>query len=396
MTPSLATLAAESGGNFVDLEIHLWEWAALLAFIAVLLVVDLLLVHRRPHEIHFKEAAIESSVWISIGLAFTGVIYLIGGSEDGGAAAGEYISGFLLEKSLSVDNVFVWAVIFTYFAVPKMYQFRVLFWGIFGALVLRAIFIFAGSALIENFVVTLAAFGVILLYTAYKLAFSGETEVDPDKSVVLKAVRRIIPSTDKLDGQHLFTRINGKRLATPLFAVLVMVESTDVVFAVDSVPAIFGVARDPFIVFTSNAFAILGLRALYFLLGGMQDKLRYLHYGLGGILAFVGVKMMITFTAEQFEWPSEDFHFPTFLSLGIIAAILAVTVATSLMADRREQAALGAGGPGGTSAGSDPGSRGGGPAGSTDATDSTDSAEVGASGVDVGGVGEDVDEIRNT
>ena len=155
MTPLLLA-ASENASRFVDLEIHWWEWAGLLAFISVLLMVDLLLVHRRPHEIHFKEAAIESAIWISIGLAFTGVIYLIGGSDDGGAAAGEYISGFLLEKSLSVDNVFVWAVIFTYFAVPKMYQFRVLFWGIFGALVLRAIFIFAGSALIERFTVTLA------------------------------------------------------------------------------------------------------------------------------------------------------------------------------------------------------------------------------------------------
>ncbi len=337
MPSFLPTFAAESSGsNFVDLDIALWQWGALLAFIVALLVVDLLLVHRKPHEIHFKEAAIESSIWISIGVSFTGVIYLLGGSADGGAAAGEYISGFLLEKSLSVDNVFVWAVIFTYFAVPKQYQFRVLFWGIFGALVLRAIFIFAGSALIENFTVTLAVFGIILLYTGYKLAFSDDTEVDPDKSIVLRAVRKVVPSTPNLDGQKLFTVENGKRLATPLFAVLVMVETTDVVFAVDSVPAIFGVSRDPFIVFSSNAFAILGLRALYFLLGGMQDKLRYLHYGLGGILGFVGVKMLLTFSAEQFEWPSEDFHFPTFLSLGIIALILAVTVFASLAADKRD------------------------------------------------------------
>lgn len=332
---SLLLAASGTGGNFVDLDIHLWEWGALLGFITVLLVVDLLLVHRKPHEIAFKEAAIESAVWISIGLAFTGVIYLIGG-DQGGKAAGEYISGFLLEKSLSVDNVFVWAVIFTYFAVPKMYQFRVLFWGIFGALVLRAIFIFAGSALIERFTVTLAVFGLILIYTAYKLAFQGETEVDPDKSMVLNVVRRLVPSTDKLDGQKLFTHVNGKRLATPLFAVLVMVESTDVVFAIDSVPAIFGVARDPFIVFSSNAFAILGLRALYFLLGGMQDKFRYLHFGLGGILAFVGGKMLLVFASAQFEWPSDDFHVPTFLSLGVIFGILAVTIVASLVAEKRD------------------------------------------------------------
>jgi tellurite resistance protein TerC len=344
---SLMLAATDANASFVNLDIHLWEWAALVGFIVLLLVVDLLLVHRRPHEIHFKEAAIESAIWISIGVAFTGVIYYIGktsgvaadgthGIDVGAEAAGEYISGFLLEKSLSVDNVFVWAVIFTYFAVPKMYQFRVLFWGIFGALVLRAGFIFAGSALIERFTVTLAVFGVILLYTAYKLAFQEETEVDPEKSIVLRAVRRVVPSTDKLDGQKLFTVQNGKRLATPLFAVLVMVETTDVVFAVDSVPAIFSVSREQFIVFSSNAFAILGLRALYFLLGGMQDKFRYLHYGLGGILGFVGLKMMVTFTAAQFEWPSEDFHFPTFVSLAVIFGILTVTIVASLIAEKRD------------------------------------------------------------
>ena len=346
MSPLLLA-ASDANAKFVNLDIHIWEWVALLAFITLLLMVDLLLVHRRPHEIHFKEAAIESAIWISIGVAFTGVIYYIGktsgvgpdgvhGIDVGAKAAGEYISGFLLEKSLSVDNVFVWAVIFTYFAVPKMYQFRVLFWGIFGALVLRAGFIFAGSALIQKFTVTLAVFGVILLYSAYKLAFQEETEVDPEKSVVLRAVRRIVPSTDKLDGQKLFTVQNGKRLATPLFAVLVMVETTDVVFAVDSVPAIFGVAREPFIVFSSNAFAILGLRALYFLLGGMQDRFRYLHYGLGAILAFVGGKMLLTFTAEQFDFPSKGFHFPTAISLGVILGILAVTIIASMIAEKRD------------------------------------------------------------
>jgi tellurite resistance protein TerC len=201
MFPYLLAASESSSSNFVNLDIHLWQWGALIAFIITLLVTDLLLVHRKPHDISYKEAGIESAIWISIGIAFTGVIFLIGGDENGGKAAGEYISGFLLEKSLSVDNVFVWAVIFSYFAVPKKYQFRVLFWGIFGALVLRAIFIFAGSALIESFTVTLAIFGIILLYTAYKLAFQDETEVDPDKSIVLRAVRKVVPSTDKLDGQ---------------------------------------------------------------------------------------------------------------------------------------------------------------------------------------------------
>ena len=345
--PSLLLASTEANTKFVNLDIHLWEWGALLAFITVLLMVDLLLVHRRPHEIHFKEAAIESAIWISIGVAFTAVIWYIGstsgvgpdgahGIDVGAKAAGEYISGFLLEKSLSVDNVFVWAVIFTYFAVPKMYQFRVLFWGIFGALVLRAVFIFAGSALISKFTVTLAVFGVILLYSAYKLAFQEETEVDPESSIVLRAVRKVVPSTNHLDGQKLFTVENGRRLATPLFAVLIMIETTDVVFAVDSVPAIFGVAREPFIVFSSNAFAILGLRALYFLLGGMQDRFRYLHYGLGAILAFVGFKMLLTFSAEQFEFPSKEFHFPTAASLGVILGILVITIVASMIADKRD------------------------------------------------------------
>lgn len=344
---ALLLASTEANDKFVNLDIHLWEWAALVGFITILLVADLLLVHRRPHEIHFKEAAIESTIWISIGVAFTAVIWYIGstsgvgpdgahGIDVGSKAAGEYISGFLLEKSLSVDNVFVWAVIFTYFAVPKMYQFRVLFWGIFGALVLRAVFIFAGSALISKFTVTLAVFGVILLYSAYKLAFQEETEVDPEKSLVLRGVRKVVPSTDQLDGQKLFTVQNGKRLATPLFAVLVMIETTDVVFAVDSVPAIFGVAREPFIVFASNAFAILGLRALYFLLGGMQDRFRYLHYGLGAILAFVGMKMLLTFSSEQFEFPSKDFHFATPVSLGVILGILVITIVASMIADKRD------------------------------------------------------------
>ena len=340
--------ASEGSAKFVDLEIHPWEWGALLAFIAFLLVFDLLVVHRKPHAIGLKEAAIESAIWISIGVAFTAVIYLIGRTSGvdadgntvnaGASAAGEYISGFLIEKSLSIDNVFVWAVIFSYFAVPDKYQFRTLFWGIFGALVLRAVFIFAGLSLIEAFAFTLVIFGLVLLYTAQKIAFHGETEVNPDKSLVLRAFRRVIPSTESYDGQHLFTKENGKRVATPLFAVLVMVETTDVVFAVDSVPAILAVSQESFIVFSSNAFAILGLRALYFLLNGAQDKLRYLNYGLGAILAFVGVKMILTFTGEQLDFPTEDFHIPTTVSLGVILFVLVVTIVTSLRADRRDRA----------------------------------------------------------
>jgi tellurite resistance protein TerC len=334
----LATIAraaaegsAETRDKFAYLDIEPWYWLALLAFISTLVIVDLLLVHRTAHIIRIKEAAIESAVWISIGLAFTGVIYMIGAPGDQGQAATEYLSGFLIEKSLSIDNVFVWAVIFSFFAVPREYQFRVLFWGIFGALVLRAIFIFAGVALIEKFDWVLYVFGAFLLYTAWKIAHHDETEqVDYSNSKVLRAVRRIIPSTDEYDGQKLFTVRNAKRVATPLFAVLVLIEATDVVFAVDSVPAILAISREQFIVFSSNAFAILGLRSLYFLLAGMAGKFRYLNVGLGFILAYVGMKMLLV--GDPVNW-----HPPTYISLVVIAVVLAITIVLSLRADARER-----------------------------------------------------------
>ena len=318
--------AAESpSDNFVSFDVPFWVWLALIAAIVIMLVVDLLLVHRTPHEISIKEAGIESAVWISIGLAFTGVILWWQGAQ----AAGEYLAGYLIEKSLSVDNVFVWAVIFSYFAIPRKYQFRVLFWGIFGALVLRAVFIFAGVALIEQFDWILYVFGAFLLFTAWRIYRHEETEVHPENNPVLKLVQRIIPSTQELDGQKLFTRKYGRLLATPLFAVLILVETTDVVFAVDSIPAILAVSHEEFIVFSSNAFAILGLRALYFLLAGMQGRFRYLNTGLAVILGFVGVKMLLL----------DVYHIPTWLSLLVIAVILAVTVWASLRADRREEMA---------------------------------------------------------
>ncbi len=246
----------------------------------------------------------------------------------GGGAAGEYLSGYLIEKSLSVDNVFVWAVIFSYFGVPREYQFRVLFWGIFGALVLRAIFIFAGVALIESFEWILYVFGAFLLYTAVKIARHGDAEVHPDRNPALKIVRKLVPSTNEYDGQKMFTRRSGVRLATPLFAVLILIETTDVVFAVDSIPAILAVSREEFIVFASNAFAILGLRALYFCLAGMAGRFRYLNVGLGVVLGFVGIKMLIT----------ELYHFPTWLSLVVITMALTVAVVASLRAEKREMA----------------------------------------------------------
>jgi tellurite resistance protein TerC len=302
--------------------VPIWAWAALIGTIVVLLVADLLLVHRTPHDIGFKEAAIESAVWISIGLSFT--LVMLG--WHGGAAAGEYLSGYLIEKSLSVDNVFVWAVIFSYFGVPQKYQFRVLFWGIFGALVLRAIFIFAGVALLETFDWILYVFGGFLLITAVRVARHQDAEVHPEKNPVLKLVRKVVPSTPDYDGQKMFTRRTGRLLATPLFAVLILVETTDVIFAVDSIPAILAVSREPFIVFSSNAFAILGLRSLYFLLAGMAGRFRYLNMGLGVILAFVGIKMLLV----------EVYHMPTWLSLGVIAVVLTITIVTSLRAEKRE------------------------------------------------------------
>lgn len=315
--------ATESGGgNFVSFDVPGWVWVAFVAGIAVLLMADLLIVHRKPHAISLREAGIESAVWISIGLAFTVVMLM----WQGGGAAGEYLAGYLIEKSLSVDNVFVWAVILSYFSVPAEYQFRVLFWGVFGALVLRAVFIFAGVALIETFDWILYVFGAFLIFTAFRIARHQDAEIHPEDNPVLKLFRKVVPSTTEYDGQKLFTRRAGRLLATPLFAVLVLIESTDVVFAVDSIPAILAVSREPFIVFSSNAFAILGLRALYFLLAGMAGRFRYLNLGLGLILGFVGVKMIIA------EW----YHLPIWLSLGIIAVILTITIVASLRAEKRD------------------------------------------------------------
>ena len=308
--------STDRSSEFVDLDVAAGWWVALLAIISALLLVDLLIVHRESHEVKTREAAIESAVWISIGLTFGLVVWW----GFGGGAASEYYSGYLIEKSLSIDNVFVWALILSYFKVPPRYQHRVLFWGIFGALIMRAIFIFAGVALIERFDWVLYVFGAFLLFTAGKLVFSKSDHVDLSNSKFLKVVHKVVPLTDELDGQRLFTRINGKRLATPLFAVLLLIEMTDVLFAVDSVPAVLAVSHEQFIVFASNAFAILGLRALYFLLADMHARFSYLQQGLAIILAFVGIKMLIH------GW----YHIPTWLSLLVIALVLVASVGFSI------------------------------------------------------------------
>ncbi|MBA2337020.1 MAG: TerC family protein [Acidimicrobiia bacterium] len=330
MTPLLA--AAEGArSNFVQLDVHLWQWGVFLGLVIALLLVDLLVFHREAHEINTREAAVESAAWISIGLLFSLVVWWWFGL----AATGEYVSGYLIEKSLSVDNVFVWALIMSYFKVPQKYQHRVLFWGIFGALVMRAIFIFLGVALIERFGWILYVFGAFLLFTAGRMMFTENDHVDPGNSQFLKIVNRVIPSSDQLDGPHLFTKVNGRRLATPLFAVLLLVELTDVVFAVDSVPAVLAVSHEQFIVFSSNAFAILGLRALYFLLADMHNRFSYLQQGLAIILAFVGVKMIIA------DW----YHIPTWLSLTVIGIVLTGSIAFSLKVERDSAATEGDGRP---------------------------------------------------
>jgi len=313
---SLVSSSAGSSSGKVDLIIEGWHWPVLLSVIGAMLLIDILVVHRNAHEIHTKEAAIESAVWISVGLLF-GLVMLW---EFGSAAAGEYMGGYLIEKSLSVDNVFVWAVLFTHFQVPKMYQHRVLFWGIFGALAMRVGFIFAGVAIINSFKITLILFGLFLLYSGIKLLQTHDDGFDPAKSKAMKVFHRFVPSTDKLDGQKLFTKENGKRLATPLLAVLVLVEITDVIFAVDSVPAVLAVTNEQYIAFASNAFAILGLRALYFLLADMRDHFQYLQTGLGVILGFVGIKMTVSY------W----WHMPIAASLSVIALILTVSIVASL------------------------------------------------------------------
>jgi len=302
------------------MDVPLWAWAAVSALIVAVLLADLLVFHREAHEISMREAAVSSALWVALGVAFGGVVW----ATAGGDRAGEYFAGYLIEKSLSIDNIFVFALLFSYFGVPAAYRHRLLFWGVLGALVFRAAFIFAGAALLENFHWVIYVFGAFLIYTGLKMARHGDQEVHPERNPVLKLLRRVMPVTDEYHGTRFFLRQAGRTVATPLLAVLVAVETTDVLFAVDSIPAIFAVTDEPFLVFTSNAFAILGLRALYFLLAGMMDRFVYLKYGLAAILVFVGIKMVIV----------DIWHVPTTLSLAVIAVVLALSVALSLRATR--------------------------------------------------------------
>jgi tellurite resistance protein TerC len=302
------------------MDVPIWAWAATVAVILGMLALDLLVFHRHAHEVTMREAAATSAVWITLGLTFAGVVAWAWGPT----AAGEYLAGYLIEKSLSVDNIFVFALLLSYFAVPVVNQHRVLFWGVLGALVFRAIFIFAGATLLETFSWTIYVFGAFLVVTGIKMARHDGGEVHPDRNPVLRALRRIVPLTPEYHGQRFFVKDGLKRFATPMLAVLVAIETTDILFAVDSIPAIFAVTDEPFLVFTSNAFAILGLRALYFLLAGMMSRFVYLKLGLAAVLVFVGGKMLL----------SDVYHLPVWASLVAIAAVLTTSVLASLRATR--------------------------------------------------------------
>jgi tellurite resistance protein TerC len=298
------------------MDVSLVIWIALLIGILAMLLVDLLL-HRDAHVISVREAAIWSAIWVAIGLAVGGAIWAFYGSEFGL----QYFAGYVIEKSLAVDNVFVWAVIFSYFAVPRQYQHRVLFYGVVGALVFRAIFIAAGSVLIASFAWILYVFGAFLILTGIKMLRQRNEHIDPSKSQTLRLFRRFVPTTDEYDGQKFLTRRNGVLMATPLLAVVVVVEVTDIIFAVDSIPAIFAVTQEPFLVFASNALAILGLRAMYFLLADLIHRFVYLKAGLSIVLVWVGIKMIVSHA-----W----FTIPTAISLGVVIAIIAVSIIASL------------------------------------------------------------------
>ncbi len=296
-------------------------WIVFAILVAGMMVLDLGVFNRRAHAPSLREAGAWSAVWIALSLIFAVVVWL----RFGGGPALEFTTGYLIEKALSVDNLFVFLIVFRAFRVPAAMQHRVLFWGIVGAVVLRAIFIFAGAALLARFSWILHLFGAFLIFTGIKLLVRhGRTDVDPRDNLAIRAVKRIFPTTRRLDGKRFFTREDARTVATPLFLALVTVELSDVIFALDSIPAIFGVTTDPFLVYTSNIFAILGLRSLYFLLSGMVEKWRYLGHGLAVILIFIGLKML----AEP--W----IHVPIGVSLGVIASILVASGVISARAAR--------------------------------------------------------------
>jgi tellurite resistance protein TerC len=308
-----------------------WLWIGFNIFVLLMLALDLGVFHRKAHVVSIQEASIWSVVWIALAMLFNLGIYLFwdrlapNSTYSNSQAALSFLTGYLIEKSLSVDNIFVFVLIFTFFAVPAAYQHRVLFWGIIGALLMRGALIAVGAALLKEFHWIIYVFGAFLIVTGIRMALHRNEELHPEQNPLVKLLRKVMPVTDNYEGDHFFIRRAGKLMATPLFLVLVLVESTDLIFAVDSIPAIFAVTQDPFIVYTSNVFAILGLRSLYFLLAGVVDKFYYLKLGLSIVLVFVGLKMgMVDF-----------YKIPVGLSLGVIGTILAISVIASLIRARR-------------------------------------------------------------
>ncbi|HAJ34103.1 MAG TPA: hypothetical protein DCL15_00205 [Chloroflexi bacterium] len=309
-----------------------WFWILFNLFVIAMLVIDLGIFNRKAHRIGVKEATIWSIVWISLALLFNMGLYFFEGPE----IAMQFLGGYLLEKSLSVDNIFVFVMIFTYFSTPAEYQHRVLYWGILTALVLRGAMILTGAALISRFDFLIAGFGVLLIVTAIRMFRSGEESGDLSNNLVVRLVQRFLPVTDDYRGAHFTVIEQGKRMITPLLVVLLVVETSDVIFAVDSIPAVFGITTDPFIVYTSNVFAILGLRSLYFLLAGVVDKFHYLKLGLSLVLSFVGAKMVVE-TISDYTMP-HPLHVPIQWSLLVIAVVLGASVAASIIFPRRELA----------------------------------------------------------
>ena len=300
----------------------LWLWIGFNVFVLLMLALDLGVFHRKSHIVSLKESLAWTGVWVALALLFNAGVWHYAGAQKGL----EFFTGYLIEKSLSVDNVFVFALLFSYFAVPPLYQHKVLFWGILGALIMRAVMIVAGAALITKFAWIIYVFGGFLILTGIKMILKREEEIHPERNPVVRWFKRLMPVTPDYRGDKFFVRENGIRMATPLFVVLLLVEISDVIFAVDSIPAIFAVTKDPFIVYTSNVFAILGLRSLYFALAGVMDKFHYLKVGLGVVLTFVGVKMILAHTAWKID---------TLVSLGVIVLILATSVVWSLVKPKK-------------------------------------------------------------
>ena len=315
------------------MDVQLWVWAAFVAFVLVALALDLFVFHREAHEVSFREATVFSAAWVALGLGFGVLVLAFGGAERGG----EYFAGYLIEKALSIDNVFVFALIFGYFAIPARYQHRVLFWGVVGALAMRAVFIALGAELLEAYDFVVYLFGTLLIVTGVRMGLGRSHAVDPDRSLALRALRRVIPVTPELRGGRFFLRrhqapaqlrgrpLLGRWVATPLLAALVAVETADLIFALDSIPAIFAITTDTFIVFTSNAFALLGMRALYFMLAGAMKRFVYLQAGLAAVLVFVGAKFIYSDLVGKV---------PVSVSLPVLALIVGVSIVASLVATR--------------------------------------------------------------